>query len=230
MIVAALINDAYYYSGITSFEFETVSRSQSDAGLRLLNDLLSEKSISAAMIPYSSHTELTTQVGVAEYEVDNLVELQVLTFNDGTTRWPLVRDMQRAFFGSFRIDDIQSLLSHFYAERQKNKTIIYLYFLPNKEYTLNITGKYKLSSVVLDTDLSPIFDDFYTSYLKILLAIRLCMFMQVTPSPDLKKQLFEFNRELNKIEGADLSIVRPRMSRTPVPETDGRSWWNGWMP
>jgi hypothetical protein len=230
MNVAGLISDSYYFSGIVSPEFETVSRSQSSVGLRLLNDLLSEKAISAAMIPYVTHTEVSTVAGQSEYDVDNLVDLEVMTFSDGDVRYEMTRDMQRSFFGTPQVTDIQSLPFHFYAERQMNKMVIYLYFLPDQVYTLNITGKYKLSALTLDTDLTEVFDDFYVSYLKFLLSSRLCAFNQAPVPVYVEKELKKFNRELNKIEGVDLSVVRPSMTQYNFPDADGRSFWNGWMP
>ena len=228
-----LINDAWYLSGIVSREWETVTGTQASDGLRLLNDFIGETSINGSRIPYYTHDTFNTVDGQEEYSIPGLIDLEELTFNIDNVRYQMVRDTQKNYFGSFRVDDITSLPFHYYAERQLGGTKIYLYFVPNTDYEMRMTGKFALTSVDYDTDLSVIFDLFYTSYLKYALANRLCDDYGYQFTPLKLKTLHRLEKKIRDLPGIDLSInkISGFRSRNGSPDIWALgNLYNGWMP
>jgi hypothetical protein len=210
---------------------ETISSTETDDGLDLLNDIIAEQSINGSFIPYTSHPTFNTVQGQEIYTIPNLVEISELTFNiDSTVRFPMIRDTQRKYFGSGRVDDLQSLPFHYYAERQLGVMLIYLYFIPDKAYQMNISGKYALQEVALFDDLSSILDRFYLSYLKYKLAKRVCDFYSETFPPQLEPTLKGLENDINKFTGTDLSIKRHSMFRNNNFNYAQANLGRGWRP
>jgi hypothetical protein len=225
-----LITNAYYLAGILSRDFETISATQAVDGLELLNDVLAEKSISSALIPYYSHTVFNTVAGQEEYVIPNLVDITQLTFNIGDVRYQMIRDTQKRYFGSGRVDDIESLPFHYYAERQLGGMRFYLYFVPDQDFEMKVTGKFALSELGQFDDLDLVFDRFYKSYLKYFLAKRLCDFYGHTFPDQLKPTLRGLEEQLNKMVGVDLSINRQSMFRKNYFGYGQANLGRGWEP
>jgi hypothetical protein len=225
-----LITKAYYLSGILARGFETISAEQTSDGLDLLNDILAEKSMSTALIPYYSHTTFNAVPGQEVYTIPGLMDIRELTFNINDVRFPMVRDTQKRYFGAGRVDNLENLPFHYYAERQVGSMLIYLYFVPNEAYEMKITGKYSLQELALFDDLDPILDRFYTSYLKYHLAKRICDFYGNSYPPQLEPTYKGLEAQLSKMVGIDLSITRDSMFRRNYFGYGDANLGRGWSP
>lgn len=225
-----LITKAYYLSGILSRGYETVSSEQTTDGLDILNDILAEKSISSSYIPYYSHAEFNTVIGQEIYDIPGLVDITELTFNIQTVRYPMIRDNQQRYFGDGRVDNIQNLPFHYYAERHLGGMRIYLYFTPSQVFQMKITGKYALQELALFDTLDTILDRFYVSYLKYYLAKRLCDFYGVSYPPNLMSTYVGLNAQIDKMVGVDLSIKRESMFRRDHFGYGQANLGRGWEP
>ncbi|MHA2405045.1 MAG: hypothetical protein ACXADH_18780 [Candidatus Kariarchaeaceae archaeon] len=170
MITRQLIANAYYLSGILSRDFETISDTQAVDGLDILNDILAEKSISSALIPYYTQTIYQGVAGTKEFIVPDLVNETDVTFFIDNVRYKMIRDSQQRFWGDSRVEDISSLPFHYYSQRAVGGMQFYLYFTPDADYRFEITGKYRIETLTLDIDTSFFLDRFYVSYLKYKLA------------------------------------------------------------
>lgn len=229
MNVAQLISNAFYLSGIVARGLQTVSGEQTGDGLFLLNNILAEKSITSNFLLYYTHDTFETAAGQEIYDIDGLVDLTQLTFNINDVQFPLIRETQYTYFGLGKIIDLQSLPSHYYAERKVNGTRLYLYFVPDAVYTVNITGKYALSQVELLDDLTDTLDLFYLSYLQYLLAKRLCEFYGVTMNESALGTLAALDDQIDRMVGVDLSIRRRSMfNQSNQLNLTGANLYAGW--
>lgn len=206
MKVSELINNAWYLSEIVARDLQTVSGSQSADGLRYLNSLLTEHSITGRYIPYFSHTTMPCVIGQEEYAVPNLIELSTLTFNLDTVRYELNELPRTRYFGSARADTITALPNIYFVEKNLGGSTIYIYPLPADAYTLNINGKYSLGTVALNDELSTTLDDFYVTYLEYALAQRLCELYNFPYSEAKTRTLEGFLKQLNNITQIDLTV------------------------
>jgi hypothetical protein len=232
MITDQLITNAYYLSNIVSRDEETVAGSQLADGLRMLNDILAEKSMSGRHIPYYGHASLDTVKGQEEYDVSGLIVTDAVTFNIGEVRYSMRRRHRKFYFGSPRVDNIESLPYSYHAERIKGGTRLYLYFLPVDVFEVNITGKFALTQLAADDELSDTLDNYYVSYLTYKLAKRLCDFYDITFSQQKMQTLMEIEDQLNDVSPQDLSIKK--MS-TLTNKVTGYNWADvnigrGWRP
>lgn len=193
-LTTELITDAYYLSSIVSREFETVTGSQITDGLAKLNDVLADRTIDHGTIPYTKQLLMNAVSGQSVYPIPDLIDLDVFVFYINGLRYETINQQRQQFFGSFRQVDIKSLPFNWHVERNLNGATLYLYFVPDTNFPLELWGEFRLASVTLMQDLSLTLDKFYTNFLKYLLADRLCQFNSFRVPPDVALQLAKYNQ------------------------------------
>lgn len=149
-----LIANAYYASGIVSREFETVGGTEQADALRWLNEIIAQKTVDDGMIPYESAYEFTANAGQEVYFIPNLIALDSLTFTLQTVRYSMAYTQRNEYFGSSRVNGINSLPFQWYVERKFKGANLYMYFSPDKDYPIQAHGTFRLASVSLGQDLT----------------------------------------------------------------------------
>lgn len=197
-LTSSLITEAYYLSSIVSREFETATGSQMSDGLRLLNELLADRTIDTGTIPYTDKLTMTATATQAVYPIANMIDLEIFVFYINSVRYQTRNQQRRDFFGSFRVVNIQSLPFNWHFERNFGGGTLYLYFVPDVNYPLELWGTFRLSSVTQFQDLSLTIDQFYINFLTYLLAERLCQFNSFMVPADISKQLSKYYQWINK--------------------------------
>lgn len=203
-----LINRSWNLSGIVARGLQTVNGDQSTLGLFLLNELLDFKSCDTDLIPYWQRAVLQLVQGQELYFIPNLVQIETFTFNIGPIRFPTNEIQRDQYFGSGRVDNIQSLPFSWHQERAEGGTNLYIYFVPNQAYPANITGKYALTDVSLQTDLSTVYDGFYITYLRYALAKKMCLEYDIDFGVEKEKYLLVMEKKLQYIEPPDYSLQK----------------------
>lgn len=152
--VTQLINEAYYTSNIVSRGFETVSGEQLNDGLLYLNEILSMKTTDNGMIPYETSFTFNAIQGQEAYFIPNLVSIDTLTFNLDTVRYSMGYTPRNQYFGSSRVEAINSLPFQWYFERTFRGGNIYMYFSPDQAYPVHVHGLFRLGQVTFNQDLT----------------------------------------------------------------------------
>lgn len=193
-----LITGSYYESGVVSREFETVSGSQIGDGLQWLNDIITEKSVDQGMVPYETTYSSNFIFGQEIYYIPNLIQIDTLVFFLDQVRYAMKYTKRNDYFGSSRVENIQTLPFEWYFERQLGGGNLYIYFQPDRNYPFQLHGIFLQPSVSLGQDLTLQFDQFYITYLRYALADRICSeFSYVTP-PNVVRQLGKYEAWINK--------------------------------
>ena len=208
-LASELISGAYYTSGIVSREFETPTGAQISDGLRLLNDVLADRTVDEATIPYTDKLTLNAVAGTSEYFIEDCIDVDVFVFYIDTLRYETRNQQRSEFRGSFRPTGIQSLPWNWNFERKLNGGTLSLYFVPNTAYPLEIWGSFRLSSVTLFQDLSLTLDQFYTNFIQYLLAERLCQFNSYNVPKDVAMQLERYYKWI----GNNTNVMDLRMRK-----------------
>lgn len=226
-----LITRAWYLSGIVSRDLQTVSGSQLSEGLFLLNALLSTKTANQRLIPYFNKYEFDAVEGQEKYEIPNLVEAESLTFHIGDVRYQMKPQTRIDYFGSARVNNVQSLMYYWHVERTKDGADLYMYFVPNANYPCELWGKFSLESVALGEDLLDVYAMYYLEYLRYALAEYMCQEYNIDfPLRNVQK-LNEFEQVIIDISPTDYTMQK--LSSLQV-ET-GFNWGDvnigrGWRP
>jgi hypothetical protein len=157
--VTQLITNAYYASGIVSREFQTVQGYQLNDGLGFLNDIIGDKVVEDDMIQYyTTGYPITAIIGQEEYYIPNLIEAETIVFFiDGPpneVRYSMRKNYRKQYFGSPRAQNIKSLPFNWHMEKCFGGTNLFLYYLPDQAYAFQIVGKFRLSEVLLNQNLS----------------------------------------------------------------------------
>jgi hypothetical protein len=217
-----LISNAYYVSGVTSREFETVSGSQISDGLNWLNDIIGEKVVDEGMIPYETTHSLNAVIGQEEYFIQNLISISTITFFKDNVRYSMKPQSRSKYFGAPRVESIQSLPFNWFMEREFDGARLYLYFQPDQTYPIEIHGIFRLAEVALGDDLSLTLDRFYRTYLRYALADRICTEFSYAVPDNLRKQLSSYEIMIDKkSRRMDLSMQK---QSTLQKGTGGINW------
>jgi hypothetical protein len=226
-----LINRAWVLSGIVGKNLQNTQGNQASDGLFLLNELLEFKAIDVNLIPYFKHVELTLNANQETYFVSNLVFLESMTFNIGSVRYSMQKTLRQEYWGTSKALDIQSLPFQYHFERVKGGANVYVYFTPNQQYVSNLTGKFGLTDVSLQTDLSLTYDGAYISYLRYELANFMCNEYGV-PFPERhERTLISMRNMLNNQSPPDLSMKKSSTLSNNYGINYGVvNICNGWLP
>lgn len=153
-----LITRSWYLSGIVARNLQVPTGDQITDGLMLLNALLDFKQIETDLIPYWTYIEMPLVGGQEYYYMPNVAAIESATFNIGVVRYPMVDTTRKAYFGSSRVDNIQTLPFNWNYNRGEGGGTLSLYFLPQANYPLKFTAKLFLNEVTsLQQDLTNIF-------------------------------------------------------------------------
>lgn len=204
-----LINRAWNLSGIVGRGLETVSGEQGTDGLFLLNELLEFASVDTPLIPYWRRYDGVFVVGQEEYDIAGLLDIETLTFTmDNNVRYPMNYVQRVDYFGSGRVNNIQSIPFIYHYERILDGSRLYVYYLPDQAYTFQISGKFGLTNVTLNTDLETVYDGFYIAYLRYALAKYMANEYDITFSPEKERQLAMMRKKLQYPSPPDLSLKK----------------------
>lgn len=231
-LTSNLITEAYYTSGIVSREYETPTGAQMSDGLRLLNKVIADRAIDQSTIPYSQKYTFNAVSGTSEYFIDNLIDIETFTFFIDGLRYQTNNQTRREFFGSFRPTEIQSLPWNWHVERELNGARLFLYFVPDTAYPLEIWGEFRLVSVTMFQDLELTLDSFYTNFLEYLLVERLCQFNSFKVPGDVQVQLEKYYQWIaGNLNIMDLSQRKYRRLSSGTAINYGiANLSNGWLP
>lgn len=203
-----LINRAWNLSGIVARGLETVSGEEGTDGLFLLNELLDFEAADTNLIPYWSRTVLNLVQGQELYYIPNLYQVETFTFNIGPVRYPTTEVSRVKYFGNGRVDNIESLPFSWNLERVLGGSNLRMYFPPMGSYIANITGKYALTNVDANTDLSTLYDGFYIAYLRYALAEKMCLEYDISFGAEKQAALQKMIKKLQLISPPDLSLQK----------------------
>lgn len=203
-----LITRAYFLSQVIARDLQTISGSEMDDGLYLLNALLDVKFSDLQLIPYYTNYQFNTVQGTEKYFIPNLAEADTTTFNIGDVRFSMNELTRKEYFSTPRVDNLQALPFSYRYERCLNGTNLFLYFVPNQAYLVNIWGKFALTDVTLNQDLSLTYDLFYIEYLRFALAQYICAEYGQSYPEMCQMKYKEIVKKLKSISPADLSITK----------------------
>ena len=209
-LAAQLISRAWNLSGIVAREFETVSGQEGSDGLWLLNEVLAEKSYDLKLIPYWGRIEFNLVQGQERYFIPNLYQVETFTFNIGNVRFPTFQAGRKQYFGDGRVDDIQALPFEWHVERELDGLYLYVYYLPQQQFLAKITGKFALTNVELQTNLSQLYDLFYIRYLRFLLAQAMSLEYDIEFAADKLAKLKQIEQKLLYVSPPD--IIQQKIS------------------
>src|SRR5581483_11810715 len=164
--VTQAITNAYYLSEVVARSYQTVSGQQLSDGLLMLNKIISEKNVDNRLIPYYSFYNLNGVVGNETYFIPNLVQPETVTYVLNSVRFSMSEMDRRRYWGTGRVNGINTLPYSYTFLRALNGMNLSIYFTPDQTYPFTILGKFALSTVALNQDLSLTLELNYISYLE----------------------------------------------------------------
>ena len=212
-----LIIRAYNLSGIVSKEFQTVSGLQLKEGVDLLNDVLAVATISPSMVPYATKYSFNAVTGQEKYNIPGLVSAETFTYYLDNVRMSSRAIYRNQYFGSMKVD-VNSLPFAHHFENAINGSDLYLYFNPDKNYPLEVVGKFGFNTVADEnSDLSTMFDAQYLTYLRYALTRMICEEYTKSTPPFVAMSLKSLELKLKNKNNKDYSLKK--VSFNPANQT-----------
>lgn len=203
------INKAVYLGNLEARGFETVSGQMANDGLENLNEILGDMAIDKVMIPYYEQHDFTAVIGQEKYFIENLVDVDLFVFYIDSVRYSTEPLNRIRYFGTPRANNIQSLPFEWHFERELGGGAMYIYFPTDQNYPLQIWGKFSLTSVTINQDLSTIRDQFYINFLVYALADRMCQFYGEATPPNVATKLAWYYQKIGARSGPfDLGLQK----------------------
>lgn len=216
-----LITESWYLTGIVSPQAQDVTGFQISQGLRLLNRLLAYKQVQTDLVPYYTYnTSYSTVAGQEVYFIENCAEIQSVTFNLSNVRFNMQNKSAFDYYTEMRVNNIRSLPYEYTFQREKGGTNLYLYFLPQDVYQLNIYGKFFLMSATLETDMEETFDASYIEYLRWYLAKYMLLEYNMSIPDGIRQQLRELESQLQY-----LSPPSPTVNKQSTLQNNHTTGW-----
>lgn len=220
-----LVTRSWYLSGIVARNLQGVTGDQINDGLMLLNALLDYKQIEIDLIPYYTYIEFPLVAGQEFYFLPYVAAIESLTFNIDVVRYPMDFTTRAKYYGSARVDNIQTLPFNWNYNRALGGGELALYFLPDAAYPCKAMVKLFLVDVKLNTDLTNVsqtvplpynfvnssvqgYDTSYIEYLRYALARYMCSEYGIIFNPESEKIFRAMERKLMDMEPPDLSIIK----------------------
>ncbi len=208
MTALELITKSYYLSQVVSRNLQVPSGDQISDGLYLLNALLDIKGSDVRLIPYYTQTIFNSVAGQELYSLPNQLLIETMTFNIGVVRYEMKEEKRREFFGTGRVDGVQSLPFQWHPERTLNGLDVYLYYVPQDVYVMKVWGKKALTDVTLQTDLTTVYDKYYIEYLRFALGEYICIDNSENFPEQAAKKYAEIRKKLMDISPPDLRMKK----------------------
>lgn len=227
-----LITESFYLAGIVARDLESVSGSQITNGLRWLNEILSGRTLAPEFVPYYQQFDLNAVVGQEKYFIPKLILAETITFSLSNVRYKMYEVPRKGYFGTSRTEGIKTLPYSWHLEKVKGGADVYLYFLPESAYAVEIWGKFGLDDdVKLDDDLDAVYEKYYLDYLKYFLATRICSNYKMPVHPVTREEFKVIEDKLEDNSPKDMSV----RSYSSVPRTEGLTYADanlgrGWRP
>jgi len=227
-----LIADAYYASGIVGRGFEQVNDYQYGNGLIWLNELIGKKVVEPDLIPYEGTYVFNAVIGQETYSVPNLMKADTMTFVYSTVRYPMRKVERDEYWGSGRVNTIESLPYMWFGEPTFAGMDISMYWLPNQTFQFTIKGIFRLANIVQGQDLSLTLNTFYTTYLKWELSAKICQEYAMPVPSGTAQQLAEYQAIIDK-QSRPMDLTIYKSSTLQKQQRLGWAWVNlgkGYLP
>lgn len=253
-----LVTRSWFLSGIVARNLQVPTGDQIYDGLQMLNDLLNFKQIETDLIPYWQYITFNAVPGQEYYFLPYIAAIEESTFNIGVVRYPMVSTSRSNYFGSSRVDNIQTLPFSWNYERSVGGGSFGMYFIPDQAYPIKMKAKIFLVDVTLQTDLTNItetftvpstipfytpytfinnsnqgYDTSYLEYLRYALGRYMCSEYGVQFNPESEKIFMSYQRKLMYMSPPDLS--NKKLSILYADSAPGYNWGDvnighGWRP
>ena len=151
-----LITNSWFLSGIVARNLQFPTGDQMNDGLQMLNDLLNFKQIETELVPYYQYITFNAVPGQEYYYLPSISIIEEMTFNLGVVRYPMMQQPRTNYFGSARVDNIETLPFSWNYDRSLGGGNLGLYFLPDQPYPLKMKAKLFFTDVTIDTDLTDV--------------------------------------------------------------------------
>jgi hypothetical protein len=189
-----------------------------NVAIRILNQLLSYYNANGTMLTINKDVSYSIIAGTERVSFGAPlsgfdVEEGILSYVNNAwlelsgTAYPLTEFPRNKFKQTYRYDPLLGLPLYYFLERRTDNTSMRLYPGASQEYTLNVQGKFSVTELTSNDDMSQ-FPLYYSEFLKLATAKRLSVYKARSEAwtPMLENMLKDAHSEMLAATPMDLSI------------------------
>lgn len=199
--VIELITDAFYETRIVGRSFETPTGEQYNDGLKYFNQVLGRMFIDDGALPYYIQYNFNFVIGQQTYFIPNLTEVETGVFFLDNVRYSLASMKRKQYWGSPRVENIQTLPVYYTVDRVLGGSNFSVYFFPDQNYNVQIWAQFALQNATLNQDLTQYYDQYYIDYLRYCLGIVLCGIYGVPVPEGIRELQSQYDKAIRKRSG-----------------------------
>jgi len=199
MQVRLLIQQAYRDAQIIAEEGENASATQLNSGLRLFNRRVRKISIDGWEIPLITEETTTLPAGVTDLELSGWSKLLKAQYLQGEVKLPITLLDYNTFLDNAVITNSTGIPYTGYQKRTPSGITLKVFFNPNEDYTIFLSGYKSLAEATLETDLSDV-EGFLQDYLSYQLSYDLQVDNQLQPSPTILLEIKQYEAKLQRLK------------------------------
>lgn len=227
--------NALYESGIVARELETPTDGQIKDAIKQINYILSQEATNLGLNPYYDTYNFTASIGVETKFIANLIQPETVTYTQNSIRYPLEWLPRNKYFGSGRLNNIETYPSLWFSEPGFGGATLYVYPLPVAAFEFEIHGKFRLQMVTQFQDLSLTLEQYFIDYITHRCAERMCVIEGFICPDNVEKLILESQTYLRSLMSPpDYSLKRRSTlggSRgVGIPNPALSQMFDGWYP
>lgn len=204
-----LITFAFNLSNVVSIDLQTLTNSQLNQGLDRLNGILASLTSNMQLVPFWQQYNFTAVQGQEKYPIPGLIQIETLTFALDVIRYSMRCLSREEYQGTSRANNIESLPNTYYMERYNGGGTVFLYFLPDQNtYDMVLWGKFMLTNVSANQDLTLQFEGFFIEYLKYKLASYVAALYNVSFPLEHEKTLATYEQSIKNVSALSLTMKK----------------------
>jgi len=198
--VRLLIQQSYRFGQILAEEGEDASSTQLSQGLILFNQILNKISIDGFEIPLI--TEETTNLisGQEDLDLPGWIKLLKVQYLQGTVKLPIELLDFNSYLSQSVITQSSGIPTIGYQKRTQTGITLKVFFKPNSDYPLYLTGYKTLINATLETDLAGSIEGFMQDYFLYQLANDLRDYYQMDSLKILLDKLDVYERKFRNLK------------------------------
>lgn len=200
MIVRLLIQQAYRDAQILAEEGENASSTQLSQGLILFNRLLRKISIDGFEIPITTEESFNLTTGQNYIDLIGWTKVLKAQYLNGSLKLEIYLLDQNTYLSNSVITNTSGIPTIGYAKRIPTGIKLSVFFTPDSDYQLYVTGYKMLSAVIIDTELDGSIEGFMQDYLMYQLAYDLRIYYQLPELSFLRDKLRDYESRFQNLK------------------------------
>lgn len=231
--VTQMISDAFFEAVIVARGAKTLTEENLATGLQYFNEVLGRTLIDEAIVPFYKKHEFNLLENIESYDIPYLISVETFDFFLNDVRFPLAKNDFRQYWGASKATNVDTLPNQYLCQRILGGAKASVSPNPSQTLPAVIWGTFGLTDATYNEDLREVYDVYYITYLRALLANMLCLAYGQEMPQKLATHLAEYDKLIRKRSAPldlTMNVINPFNNRGGYSYVMANLATNGYLP